>query len=155
MARKPRPEKSTAEVLIGVSKSYQIAARRLTSEVETFAQVAPAFYLLGSYAMELAFKALYKKRGNATEDDLHNLGHDLKAAYNKAIGCGLHERLWSADVPIMVGQLHDHHVQNNFRYAPAEGDPLKVPHPDMLMRTLDALLKEVDTVVFGAHEQDD
>lgn len=144
----PRPEKSTADALIGVAQSYHIAARRLAQDAETFGHVAPAFYLLCSYAMELAFKALYKVRGAATEDDLVAMGHNLKLAYDKAVENRLHERLWTADIAIMVDQLDEHHKNHVFRYTPTGTDPIRVPHPDMLLRTLNALMNEVSCIIF-------
>jgi hypothetical protein len=151
MPRKIYPEVSTYETLMETATDYH-EGLKLLGKREDFGHSIQAFYMLTCMCLELSFKAVWKKKG-ATENDLREVSHDLETVFLRACESGLCGRFVPApwDVPTIVAFLHPLHKAGQFRYQPEEF-LLDVPHPDHIMRVLDAHMNEVGVLLFFPEE---
>lgn len=139
-SRPPRPEVSTSDALLQTAQQYLIAIRDLR-EHDPFGHVLQPFYLLVCFCLEISMKAVIKAAG-ATENDLADVGHDLGEAFAKAIDCGLSgEGTVPWEIPMIVDQMQRFHKEHWFRYTP-QFDTETIPHPDLIIRALNAHVNE-------------
>jgi hypothetical protein len=115
------------------AKAYLQAAKILIGEKSS--DVIPPKYFLLSHALELCLKAYLVVHG-VGDGDLRALGHDIKAAHQKAATLGLH---LSKDEAVMIGLLSDFHRALLFRYPVIQKDDGSVTERGRLVLAADAL----------------
>jgi hypothetical protein len=101
-------------------------------EIDT--ALAPAFYLLIGFAIELLLKAICLRAG-VTQKEIRSFSHDLHKAYMGACKFG---KVPGYMTPFgrLVLELDQHHRDYSFRYTPDVAE-LVVPPPGHCVRVLD------------------
>lgn len=120
------PGDPSADTLSDNAKSYTAAASCLMSNGDLDTALAPAFYLLTGFALELFLKAVCM-RGGASSGELVALGHDLHKAYTRAMKTGMVPQVMTP-LGSLVLALNDQHRTHVFRYTP-DVPQLIVPPP--------------------------
>lgn len=120
------PPDTTADILSDNAKAYAAAASRLLNGDHLDAALAPAFYLLIGFALELLLKAVCMG-DKASPVDPKSLGHDLHKAYEMAMKTRKELRVMTP-LGRLVLTLSEQHKTHVFRYTP-DVDHVEVPPP--------------------------
>jgi hypothetical protein len=136
---KPEP---TADTLFDNAKAYTEAASRLVVDEGIEAAVAPAFYLLVSFAVELFLKSACMRAG-ATNEEVKRIGHDLHKAYLQAMEARQVPRYMTpfGQLTLYLNEPHRTHV---FRYTP-DGPPIEAPDPLYCLKVLKDVITYPET----------
>jgi hypothetical protein len=127
------PYDTTAAILSDNAKSYAAAASRLLRDNQLDPALAPAFYLLVSFTLELLLKSVCLSDG-ASQAELKGLGHDLHGAYVRAMQSGNVPRIMTP-LGKLVLALREQHRTHVFRYTP-DVPQIEVPPPDWCIDVL-------------------
>jgi hypothetical protein len=120
------PPDTNTDILSNNAKSYAAAASRLLNGDQLDAALAPAFYLLVGFTLELLLKAVCMS-GGASQAQLKSLGHDLHEAYTRAMQTGKVPRVMTS-LGRLVLALDEQHKTHVFRYTP-DVPEVEVPPP--------------------------
>ena len=101
---------------------------------ELDAVLAPAFYLLIGFALELLLKAVCMQ-GGVSSSEVKTLGHDLHKAYLRAMQAGMLPEFMTPLGNLALA-LRDQHKKNVFRYTP-DVPQVVVPPPEHCIDVLD------------------
>jgi hypothetical protein len=108
---------TTADILSDNAKAYATAASRLMNGEDLLDDaLAPAFYLLIGFALELLLKAVCLGEG-ASQEILKGIGHDLHKAYTEAMKTMKVPR-FTTPLGKLVLALSEQHKTHVFRYTP-------------------------------------
>lgn len=133
---------TTPPNLIINATAYFMAAEKLdVAELDeaSFARIAPAFYLLVGFAIELSLKA-FILQSTGDQKRIAGLGHDLVRLESEAQAAG-----FQANSPLMtslVATMADYHRTHVFRYPP-DAAVLDVPAPELVIPVLSAHLEQM------------
>jgi hypothetical protein len=135
------PPDPTADTLSDNAKAYAAAASRLLNGDLLDPALAPAFYLLIGFTLELLLKAVCMS-GGASQAQLKSLGHDLHKAYTRAMQTGKVPHFMTP-LGRLVLVLREQHRTHVFRYTPDVAQ-VEVPPPryciDVLNEAISACL---------------
>lgn len=134
-------------------------SRRFLDQAQSYAQAAaalavggvapsvrPPFFMLVAHSTELALKAVIAD-GDADDDQLILLGHDLPMCLRWAIDRGLEVDPGDGQIAAVIGELAMPHLAQTLRYPAHLAWPL--PDPGRAHDALTALLAQVEKVLIG------
>lgn len=134
MPNQSRVADPSANTLSDNAKAYAAAACRMLDGDQLDPALAPAFYLLISFSLELLLKAVCMFGGVTHHQVKKKIGHDLHMAYTEAMQIGKVPRVMTP-LGRLVLLLQEQHKTHVFRYMP-DIPSLEVPDPIYCIDTL-------------------
>jgi hypothetical protein len=132
--------------VIDNATAYLMAAEKLdVADLEdaSFSRIAPAFYLLVGFAIELSLKA-FILQATGDQRQIETLRHDLLQIETEAEAAGFVAVDWR--LGNLVATMADHHRSHVFRYTP-DASNLDVPAPELVIPGLRAHLEQMRQLI--------